>query len=32
VVIRELTAAGFSDVSEVPWAPPGFAVVARRPR
>jgi len=32
VVIRELTDAGFTDVSEVPWAPPGFAVLARRPR
>jgi ubiquinone/menaquinone biosynthesis C-methylase UbiE len=30
VVIRELTDAGFTDVSEVPWAPPGFAVLARR--
>jgi ubiquinone/menaquinone biosynthesis C-methylase UbiE len=32
VVIRELTAAAFTDVSEVAWAPPGFAVLAHRPR
>ena len=32
VVIRELAAAGFTDVTEVPWAPPGFAVLALRPR
>jgi ubiquinone/menaquinone biosynthesis C-methylase UbiE len=32
VVIRELTDAGFMDVSEVPWAKPGFAVLAHRPR
>lgn len=32
VVIRELTAAGFAEVSEVAWAPPGFAVLAHRPR
>ena len=32
VVIRELTDAGFTDVSEVPWAPPGFAVLAHRGR
>ena len=32
VVIRELAAAGLADVTEVSWAPPGFAVLALRPR
>ena len=31
-VIRELSAAGFTDVQQVPWSSPGyFAVVGRRP-
>jgi ubiquinone/menaquinone biosynthesis C-methylase UbiE len=30
-VINELKAAGFVDVQEATWSPPGFAVVARRP-
>jgi ubiquinone/menaquinone biosynthesis C-methylase UbiE len=32
VVVRELTDAGFTNVGEASWAPPGFAVLAHRPR